>query len=684
MLRLDRQRFAGLALVVLPFVTAAISGCPVDDPAPLRVEDAGDADGCVDECSPEGKRTCGGERQVLRCERVDGCLTFVEDLECPENRRCEGGTCVGKSRECSDECTPDGEPRCDGEGRLVRCDDHDEEACFEWGDPRPCGEGEVCDDKRGECVEYTCEPECSVGETACEEDLIKTCENNRYDCPVFSAAEPCPEGEVCRDGSCVASDECEDECDGPICRSDSARSACEDLDGDGCREIAEVTACDSSQKCKGGECVDESTCTDECPAGETVCVGNKIAECADHDNDDCVEYEEPRECPGGGTCKGSGSDAECGMPQNSGTVVVNEVLYDPIDDDTRSKGSGSGMWSPTFVELAGPSGLAIGGYEIVLTNGANGNEYGRFALPSDAQLDGGGYAVVVMNNPGTYLTQTAPTLSNVYELMDPYQQGVDAIQNGPDNLVLEDGAGTTVDAVGWGYFGSSSTFDGEGTAAVSASPGQSIGRRDEQDTDDNLSDFHTFYPTPGLENSDLVVNEVYFNQPGLDDKTRTFIEIAAPITGWEDYSLTGYNVEAINGYDGKPYLPKNGSDIGLFGERLNGGNTGDGYFVICNDVAERPPNGPPCDKRYTGGDLQNGPDNVVLNDVAREVDAVGYGSFGSSSHFEGEGSPISFSRSDAGKSINRWPRPAFLFDLDNNLVDFHKAQPTLGKPNKRP
>ncbi|MFB6375045.1 MAG: hypothetical protein ABEN55_18430, partial [Bradymonadaceae bacterium] len=205
-----------------------------------------------------------------------------------------------------------------------------------------------------------------------------------------------------------------------------------------------------------------------------------------------------------------------------------------------------------------------------------------------------------------------------------------------------------------------------------------------QDTDDNLTDFETFYPTPGLENSDLVVNEVYFDQPSVDAKTQTFIEIAAPITGWEDYSLAGYEVAAINGFNGKAYLPKNGSAISLFSARLNGGNTGDGYFVICNDKAKQPPNGPPCDTRYTGGDLQNGPDNVVLNYLAQPVDAVGYGSFSSSTHFVGEGMAASFSYSDAGKSLNRWPRPSFLYDLDDNASDFHKAQPTPGQTNKQP
>lgn len=686
----NANRVARGVWIALLALIPLVGGCPVDDPPPVKIEEdaasetgVGDTGGdCTDECSPEGKRICNGERRVLRCERVDGCLTFVDEVRCPSNRRCEGGTCVGKSKECSDECSATGKPRCDEEGRVVHCDDHDEDGCFEWGNPTPCKSGEICDDEKGQCVEYQCDPECSAGESACEGDLIKSCEKNQYDCRVFSAAEPCSSGKVCRDGSCVATDQCEDECSGAICRSGGARSACRDEDGDGCKELAEETSCGSGKKCKDGECVAENTCKDECPKGETVCVGNKIAECADHDGDGCVEYEQPRSCSGGGTCKGSSGNAKCGMPQNSGDVVINEVLFDPIDSDSR--GSGSGAWSPTFVELYGPPGYAIGGYTVVLINGSNGKEYGRFTLPSGAKLDGGGYAVVAMKNPGSYLSQEATARTNVYQLMRPYQQGRDAIQNGPDNIVLEDGSGNTADALGWGYFGMGSTFEGEGASALSGSPGQSIGRKAGKDTDDNLIDFFTFYPTPGMQNSNLVINEVYFDQPGIDDKTQTFIEIAAPITGWEDYSLDSYNVEAINGFDGKAYLPKNGTSISLFGGRLNGGNTADGYFVICNSAANMPPNGPPCDKRYTGADLQNGPDNVVLNYIARTVDAVGYGSFGSSSHFKGEGAAAPFSFTDAGKSLNRWPRPSVLFDLDNNAIDFHKAQPTPGETNKFP
>ncbi|MDH5492910.1 MAG: right-handed parallel beta-helix repeat-containing protein, partial [Myxococcales bacterium] len=63
------------------------------------------------------------------------------------------------------------------------------------------------------------------------------------------------------------------------------------------------------------------------------------------------------------------------------------------------------------------------------------------------------------------------------------------LQNGPDSLQLR-WRGRVVDAIGYGSFGATSTFAGEGTAIASGSPGQSATRdASHSDTDDNSIDF---------------------------------------------------------------------------------------------------------------------------------------------------------------------------------------------------
>lgn len=644
--------------------------------------DAG-ADGgrCSSACESPGTQFCDDESTAVQCVEEGGCLV-ERTIDCPSFKRCEGGTCVSKDSDCSNRCFGGEDPRCNGEGAVVRCDDHDGDGCFEWGDPSACEGEETC--TNGSCRIVDCEGSCSEGETRCEEELVQVCEKQPNGCLEFSAGKPCPEGEVCSGGSCGPADSCSDECNSAVCGSDGGIRPCNDVDGDGCAELAEAEPCGDGESCEAGVCTSASECSDQCPDGESICVGSKIAECADHDDDGCVEFESPRSCPSGGRCESGDGTAQCQSSGSGGSVVINEFLYDPLGEEVR--GSGSDASSPTFVELAGPSGASVGGWTIRLVNGANGQTYGSVSLPSGAELAGTGTAVLAMKNPNDYFENRAPSMTNVYKVLEPYQAGVDALQNGPDNIVLEDDTGSVVDAVGYGNFSSSSTqFVGEGNPAPPVPSGRSLGRRDEKDTDDNAADFVSFYPTPGLKNSDLVINEIYPNQPGRDDGSKTFVEIAAPIPGWENLPLDGYRLHAINGHDGQDYLPASGGGIPLFGHELHDGPPDDGYFVVCNEAAPEAPELPWCSLRYEGADWQNGPDNVVLRYEGRVVDAVGYGSFGPDDHFVGEGMPMSdYTSTDAGKSIGRWPLPNVYFDSDQNYLDFWKMTPSAGVKNEKP
>ncbi|QDG52976.1 lamin tail domain-containing protein [Persicimonas caeni] len=691
-MRINIWRFSLLGLLAA-FVLA---GCPsTDSPAGNNGADAGlhedsgdNSNNCVPECQV-GARTCGEEQSVLRCESVDGCATFVEVLRCPSYKLCEGGTCVDKQSECTSVCTPGAGPRCNSAGEVEQCDDHDGNGCYEWGGAQTCASGEYCNPDTGACEAPSCSDECSAGETSCEGELVRTCAENAQGCLVFGAGTECPAEQTCQAGQCVEQTSCSDECtqNEAVCAADGGLRTCEDHDGDGCLEWSSAQACSSGQECRAGACVDSSSCRDECVDGETVCVGNKLADCADHDGDGCTEFPNPYDCPSGQTCSSASGTAACEGAPSTGTAVINEIFYDSVGPDLRTGGSSPA--SPTFIELKGTPGMDISGFAVELVNGSNGQPYNSFTLPSGASLDGNGFAVLAMDTPDSYLSYAASSYTNVYYVLTAYGNGTDALQNGQDSVVLKDASASTIDAVGYGDFSATpQNFAGEGSAVAATISGRSLGRvPGAADTDDNAADFVSFYPTPGLENTDLLINEVYPDQPGVDDATQTFIELVAPIQGWEDMPLDGYKVHAINGFDGLDYIfgPNGGDGISLAGANLNDAQSTDGYVVVCNIAAEISLLNA-CAVAYDGADLQNGPDNVVLRYNGRVIDAVGYGTFGSGETFVGEGDPISYSSSDAGQSLGRWPitDPSWQTDTDDNYMDFWWLSPTPGTANPRP
>jgi hypothetical protein len=364
-------------------------------------------------------------------------------------------------------------------------------------------------------------------------------------------------------------------------------------------------------------------------------------------------------------------------------VVINELFYDALGADDFRSGA-----APTFLELSGPPGLDIAGYKVELINGSGGSVYATATLPTDARLDGNGFAVLAIEDSDSFLKFAAP--GNKYFIL-PNLAGQDAFQNGPDNVKLYDASNTVVDALGYGAFATASIFEGEGMAAPASGPGRSLGRVKGVDTHNNASDFVSFYPTPGMPNADLIINEVYFDQPGTDTGTETFVEVIAPIQGWEDIPLDGYVLRAVNGLNGMDYIytldanntpTLNGIDFS--GTNLNDG--ADGLVVVCNIDTAAPALLALCTVPFEGTDFQNGPDNFVLEYRGRVIDAVGYGTFTAPAVFVGEGTPKAFSSSGAGKSLSRWPisDPSKDNDTDDNSVDFHLNTPSPAQDNPIP
>ncbi len=659
---------------ILPFFfLLTLFGCATDDPIENNQTNS-DNPTCV-----RGQRTCIDMNTLQIC--IDGKQILTE--LCLINEICDGNQCVPKDKNCNDTCELPA-TKCDPSGKVETCADHDGNGCFEFGTPIACADGTICDS--GLCKPNDCTDLCQENETTCEEDLITTCGRSANGCLEFQPGKECPESQTCSNGACADASTCEDECkiDENVCATDGKRRVCEN-GPDNCTILTEGVACPANEVCKNGECVTKRNCDDLCLAGEKVCVGNKLAAC-ETNAEGCLEFPNPTACPNSETCENANGVVGCTAAPVTGEVVINEIFYDAIGDDVRN-----GKTS-TFIELRGTPGLDISNFGIELLNGKNGTVYESYSMPADSKLDGNGFAVLISDNPDGFLGQALPFFTNVYDVLVPTLANTDALQNGPDGVVLKDAAGVQIDAVSYGA-PDPQFFTGEGTcvdaatcrAAPDAFSGRSVGRVKGKDTDDNAADFKTFYPTPGIANADLIINEAYFNEPGADTGEETFVELVAPILGWEDIPLDGYVLHAINGFNGQDYISTGANPgIDLTDYMLN--EKQDGYVVICNVDNAALNIQSVCTVPYVGVEWQNGPDNLVLRFNGVEIDALGFGTFGANMTFAGEGSAKAFTDTDAGKSLARWPiaDSSKANDTNNNQADFHIVDPTPGTTNPIP
>ena len=164
----------------------------------------------------------------------------------------------------------------------------------------------------------------------------------------------------------------------------------------------------------------------------------------------------------------------CGWPRvtfATSMAVINEVLYDGPGSDA----------DDVFTELFGTPGLALDGWSLTGTNGADGAVY------RTVSLTGG-----VIPADGIFLIATTYTLLGSVDLF----ANVDW-QNGPDSIQLRDATGLIVDALQYGDAGVFSS--GEGSPAPDTGAGQSLSRDQfGTDTNDNLADFTVqTSPSPG-------------------------------------------------------------------------------------------------------------------------------------------------------------------------------------------
>jgi hypothetical protein len=155
--------------------------------------------------------------------------------------------------------------------------------------------------------------------------------------------------------------------------------------------------------------------------------------------------------------------------------LLSEVYYD-------APGSDDGL---SFVELVGSPGASLEGYVLEGVNGSNG-AVGPTIVLSGSIGANGLFVVADQMSDGSTMVVGANLLANF------------DFQNGPDSVVLRQGE-RLVDALGYGVFGPSEIFAGEGMAAPDVSAGASLARLFANiDTDDNATDFVVLStPTPG-------------------------------------------------------------------------------------------------------------------------------------------------------------------------------------------
>ncbi len=666
--------------------------------APLPPAENNNPKGCTDYCELN-ERTCLDSQTLVECAiNQNGCLDFTNPTQCGDALVCSNGACVDDDSECSDECAPGDPPRCTIDGQRETCADHGQTGCLSYGAPTQCEADTYCDAASGDCIKPACENECTEGETTCELHRRAVCKKDARGCLSYADAQECGVGKTCSAGDCISVQTCTSECNDNdmICDLDGAPRICGDWNDNGCFDFSEVFECAPNEVCQGGECFAQDRCQDQCLKGETICIGNKIATCDDHDADGCVEFDEPKDCAAhASTCQVRDNKSVCHASPQSGNVLVNEVFYNPLGDDlrdadgTKCKNASPACTSPTFIELIGPPGLLIADYKIEMVSGATGKTYNSAVLPADARLDGRGYAVIAMEQADNFLSYAAPFATNIYYILKSYGPNEDAIQNGAGSIVLYDVSSKIADAVGFGNFSASHlvNFRGKGQPAAGAISGRSLGRiPGRASTDNNVTDYITFYPTPGMPNQDLLINEVYVNQPGTNDGTETFVELVAPILGWEDLSLDGYVLRAVAGHHGKDYLYTGTiPGVALDGKLLNDAASEDGYVVLCNKKARQPLRDR-CSVHYDGPPFYTGPDNFILEYQQHPIDAIGYGTFANSDTFVGRGRPAPYKSTDSGRSLSRGPYSDAnsTLNTNDNAIDFHRVSPTPGVGNARP
>lgn len=309
-----------LAVVVLCGVVSACSSeASYEIPAKC-------SDGCevgALECTETGYRECV---QTENCSSWE-YKTCPDGLVCDENTKsCEktdendpgttdpddpGTTDPDDPGEktCEDACTVN-EKKCVGD-EISECVENDD-GCGEWSEPKSCGSSMYCDSEQHECV-IGCEDACSEGASECDGAMIRRCvKSEETTCFEWGISESCGSNMHCdaESGQCV--NECVDECTAGSseCVADKIRE-CGNYDEDSCLEFSEPEDCGTDKVCVDSACV-MSGCATECEVGTEMCSGDRtgIVKCQD-DGNGCQAWVVLKTCQSNEKCEENSDAAVC-------------------------------------------------------------------------------------------------------------------------------------------------------------------------------------------------------------------------------------------------------------------------------------------------------------------------------------------------------------------------------------
>ncbi len=172
-----------------------------------------------------------------------------------------------KASACTNACT-ENKTQCSGNG--VQTCRKGSDGCTVWSKAVACNSDETCN--AGVCTKNgsTCTNVCQINDRECvnnDRTAFRTCITNANSCTEWSEAEFCPEGQICNGGSCVDVSSCQNECrEDEVSCSGNGYKKCEP-DSNNCLKWSDVTACNSDEVCRNGECkrdANEEGLPDEC------------------------------------------------------------------------------------------------------------------------------------------------------------------------------------------------------------------------------------------------------------------------------------------------------------------------------------------------------------------------------------------------------------------------------------
>lgn len=193
-------------------------------------------------CSDKDTTECFNDTHYRVCQNG----TWTDPLKCPD------GYCDPQAQKCkftSSGCIEDAR-KCANNTSYFYCQDGS------WDHLGACPENEVCE--KDTCVPAPTPNNCTDGQTQCDGNILKTCENGAW-----IKKETCPNG--CENKACKPEKQCDDEV--KQCNNEKTEV-----------QICKGGQWTQEQECTDGECSDEGGnphCTNTCTHGNKRCTDDK-------------------------------------------------------------------------------------------------------------------------------------------------------------------------------------------------------------------------------------------------------------------------------------------------------------------------------------------------------------------------------------------------------------------------